>query len=134
MPLISTNSVGATTIANGMVNFYDEISTTPEPAIPRTLIFGILATDQLPHLTFYCQQLSGNAAVTIQPEFSIRKTDAGNFQQFDPLSAPQVVPASGILVLNFDVPANFIRMRVNIGADPAQVVVRTILQLQANSF
>ena len=132
MPLLTHANVGAQTTVDGMVNLFEDRNITPSAALPTTFFFGELACDQLPHLSFFVQQLSGNVAVSFIPQFAIRVQDGGAAQQFMTLPGG-TVPASGSLLLNYNVPANFIRMSVTIPADPAQLVVRLFMVLEANS-
>ena len=133
--IISRSNVGSETIVSGMVNILEDRTVIPNVGLTTNFISQELACDQLPHLSFYISAPAGTAiapSVFMLPQYAIRLTDGGGAQQFMDLPGSLLPPTNDIL-LTFDVPANYIRMRFAIGPDPAGVQIRLLIVCQASA-
>ena len=134
MALLTHSNVGTNTTVSGVVNVFRDITVVPDPAFTTNFISQILACDQLPHLSFYIASPAAviNPAVSILPQYAIRVQDGGAAQQFMNLPGA-IMPATNDLLLNYRVPANYIRMQFFVGPDPAAVAIRLFIVCQASS-
>lgn len=104
MPLLTTSNIGAKTVVSGMVNETRQLTL----ANAEAFTLGNLACDQLPNLVFYAFQTAGAAQASISCEFSLRQTEGAITPDFRLLQT-LVLPATPV-ILNFQLPCNFIRM------------------------
>ena len=108
MPLLNQSSVGSFSVTSPVLTKADTV-TQYTTAFDTKELF----VDQLPKLVFWAQQISGTNPITITPQFAIRAEDGITAPVLDwlDLSAPVLLPAGSPLILNFEIPAQFIRLR-----------------------
>lgn len=115
MPLVTQSAVGSDTVVPGVANKLVDAT----GANGATVITDSLFTNQLPNLSFYIRQKSGNNPCTVVPEFAVRRSTnvAGGATtpslDFLPLSNSIVLPALNVpLILSFTFPCTAIRLQV----------------------
>ena len=108
MPLLNQSAVGSFSVTSPVLTKADTV-TQYTTAFDTKELF----VDQLPKLVFWAQQTSGTNPITITPQFAIRAEDGITAPVLDwlDLSAPVLLPAGSPLILNFEIPAQFIRLR-----------------------
>ena len=105
MPIVNQASTGGLAVVPTFLNrqFLGDITTTSETSI--------IQVNQLPNLFFYAIQTAGAVPLTITPQAAIRQSST-NEPDFFNLAAPTALPGLNIpLLLNFQFPAEFIRIQ-----------------------
>ena len=112
MPLVTQSAVGSDTVVPGVANKLVDAT----GANGATVITDSLFTNQLPNLSFYIRQKTGNNPCTVVPEFAVRRATGGAgapILDFLPLSNSIVLPALNVpLILSFTFPCTAIRLQV----------------------
>lgn len=111
MPVLTQSSVGALTVKPGNLNLTGT----------RTISSGTgdsvdLFIDGLPRLAFWIKQTQGTLPMTVIPQVALRSVTGGSAPELEwiDLSAPIVLPALNTpLLLNYEFPAAFMRLRYN---------------------
>lgn len=122
MPIINQASAGGVSVNPVFLNRQQTV--TGFVASTET---SFIQVDQLPNLFFYAVQTGGATPISITPQFATRQSNT-NEPDFLNLSAPTVMPALNTpLLLNFLIPATFIRIALTDNSGGAVAATFTLV-------
>ena len=111
MPLLSQSSVGAVSVTSSALNRVGTVE------VSANTVSAELFVDNLPNLIFWARQDGVGLPLEIVPQVALRSEDGVSpipELAFIDLSAPIIMPAIGTpLLLNFQFPAAFMRLKIN---------------------